>query len=147
MLCMHTCSVASAVSDSLRPHGLYLARLLCPWDYPSKNTRVGCHFLLQGVFPIQGLNPCLLQLPYCRQILYLLSHYLSFLICKRIILVSTLTASQKYCKYEIRWYVSALETVSTLKMYVCIIYKCTYKIFHVYIATESLHLFCFTIEF
>ena len=30
---------------------------LCPWDFPGKNTRVGCHFLLQGIFPIQGLNP------------------------------------------------------------------------------------------
>ena len=34
----------------------------CPWDFPGKNTGVGCHFLLQGIFPIQGLNPCLLHL-------------------------------------------------------------------------------------
>ena len=32
------------------------ARLLCPWDSPSKNTRVGCHFLFQGIFWTQGLN-------------------------------------------------------------------------------------------
>ena len=42
-------------------------RLLCPWDLPGKNTGVGCHFLLQGIFPTQGVNPGLL---YCRQILY-----------------------------------------------------------------------------
>ena len=30
-----------------------------PWDFPSKNTGVGCHFLLQGIFLTQGLNPCL----------------------------------------------------------------------------------------
>ena len=30
--------------------------LLCPWDFPGKNTGVGCHFLLQGVFLTQGLN-------------------------------------------------------------------------------------------
>ena len=30
--------------------------LLCPWDSPGKNTGVGCHFLLQGIFPNQGLN-------------------------------------------------------------------------------------------
>ena len=30
----------------------------------------GCHFLLQGIFPTQGLNPCLLSLLHCRQILY-----------------------------------------------------------------------------
>ena len=41
------------------PHGLQPARLLCPWDFPGKNTGVGCHFLLQGIFPIQGSNPCL----------------------------------------------------------------------------------------
>ena len=35
----------------------------------SKNSRVGCHFLLQRTFPIQGLNPCLLGLLHCRQIL------------------------------------------------------------------------------
>ena len=31
-------------------------RLLCPWDSPSKNTGVGCHFLLQGIFLTQGSN-------------------------------------------------------------------------------------------
>ena len=39
------------------------------WDSPGKNTRVGCHFLLQGIFPTQGLNSDLL---HCWQILYLL---------------------------------------------------------------------------
>ena len=49
----------SAVPDSLRPHGLESIRLLCPWNFPGKNTRVGCHFLLQGIFPTQGWNLCL----------------------------------------------------------------------------------------
>ena len=40
----------SVMSNSLRPHGLQLTRLLCPWDFPGKNTGVGCHFLLQGIF-------------------------------------------------------------------------------------------------
>ena len=31
-------------------------RLLCPWDFPSKNTSEGFHFLLQGIFPTQGSN-------------------------------------------------------------------------------------------
>ena len=35
-------------------------RLLCPWDFPGKNTGVGCHFLLQGIFPTWGSNPSLL---------------------------------------------------------------------------------------
>ena len=36
-------------------------RLLCPWDFPGKSTRVGCHFPLQGIFPTQGLNLSLLH--------------------------------------------------------------------------------------
>ena len=41
---------------------LWTARLLCPWDSPGTNTGVRCHFLLQGIFPTQGSNPCLLCL-------------------------------------------------------------------------------------
>ena len=37
-------------------------RLHCPWDSPGKNIGVGCHALFQGIFPIQGLNLCLLCL-------------------------------------------------------------------------------------
>ena len=55
----------------LRPHGLWPARLLCPWDSPGKNTGVGCHSLLQGIFLTQELNPGLL---HCRQTLYWLSY-------------------------------------------------------------------------
>ena len=46
-------------------------RLLRPWDFPSKKTGVGCHFLLQGIFPTQRSN---LGLPQCRQTFYRLSH-------------------------------------------------------------------------
>ena len=56
----------SVVSDSLQPHGLY-----SPWNSPGQNTGVGSLFLLQGIFPTQGSNPCLL---HCRWILYQLSH-------------------------------------------------------------------------
>ena len=42
--------------------GLQPTRPLCPWNFPGKNTRVGCHFLLQGIFQTQGLNPCPLHL-------------------------------------------------------------------------------------
>ena len=44
-----------------------VARLLCPWNSSDKNTGVTCHFLLQGIFPTQGSNPCLL---HGRQFLY-----------------------------------------------------------------------------
>ena len=46
-------------------------RLLCPWDSPGKNTGVGSHSLLQGIFPTQGLNQGLL---HSRQILYCLRY-------------------------------------------------------------------------
>ena len=45
--------------------------LLCLWDFPGNSPGVDCYFLLQGIFPTQGLNP---GLPHCRQTLYCLSH-------------------------------------------------------------------------
>ena len=39
-------------------------------DSPGKNTRVGCHALLQEIFPTQGLNRHLMRLLHCRRILY-----------------------------------------------------------------------------
>ena len=41
------------------------------WDFPGKSTGVGCHFLLQGIFPTKGLDP---GLWHCRHMLYHLSH-------------------------------------------------------------------------
>ena len=46
----------SVMSDSLQPHELQPARLLCPWDSPGKNTGVDFYVLLQGIFLVQGLN-------------------------------------------------------------------------------------------
>ena len=54
-------SVCSVASTSLQPHGLHPARLLCPSNFLSKNTRVHCHFLLHRIFSTQGLNPCALH--------------------------------------------------------------------------------------
>ena len=61
----------SVMSSSLRlmdcsPSGSSVHR-----DPPGKNTGVGCHALLQGIFPTQRSSP---GLPHCRQILYHLSH-------------------------------------------------------------------------
>ena len=60
------------MSDSLQPHQLEPPKLFCPWDSPGKNIGVGCHSLLQGIFPTQRLNQYLL---HCRQILYQLLIY------------------------------------------------------------------------
>ena len=63
------------MSDSLKPHGLYPTRLLCPWNSLSKNTGVGSHPPLEGILLTQGLNPGLLR---CRRIPYHLSHQGSY---------------------------------------------------------------------
>ena len=68
---MRACSVASVLSDSLRSHGLCFTRLLYSWDSPGKNTGLGCHTLLQGIFPTQGLNLGLLSLLHCRWVFFL----------------------------------------------------------------------------
>ena len=69
----HTCESisCSVVSDCLWPHGLWSTRLA--WDFPGKNTGVGSHSLLQGIFPTQSWN---LGLLHCRQILYSPSHFI-----------------------------------------------------------------------
>ena len=43
-------------------HGLWPARLPCPWNSPGRNTGVHCHFHLQGICPTQGSNSCFLSL-------------------------------------------------------------------------------------
>ena len=66
-----TCSQNYPLWTLLQPHGLKPIRLLCPWDFPGKNTGVSCHTILQGIFLTQGLYPHNLCLLHCRQILYL----------------------------------------------------------------------------
>ena len=66
-------------------------RLLCPWDFPGKNTGVSCHFLLQGIFQTQGSNPCLLHwqadsLPLCHQGSLRSTDYLIFYIFLKVTL-------------------------------------------------------------
>ena len=70
-VCVCVCVSRSVMSNSLQPHGLWFTRLLCPWASPGKNTGVGWHALLWGIFLTQGSN---LGLPHCRQTLYHLSH-------------------------------------------------------------------------
>ena len=59
--CLTLCNPMDCIPPRSSVHG----------DSPGKNTRVGCHAVLQGIFPTQGSNP---DLPHCRQILYRLSH-------------------------------------------------------------------------
>ena len=43
----------------LQDHGLLSTRLLCPWNFPGKNTGVGRPFLLQGNLPDTGIKKTL----------------------------------------------------------------------------------------
>ena len=81
-----TLLACSVVSNSLPPQGLQSTRLLYPWNFPGKNTGVSCHFLLQGVFPIQGLTCISCVSCIGRQIVYhcatsIAICYLSIYVC------------------------------------------------------------------
>ena len=62
LLYCHCSYLASKSRPTLcNPMDYSLPGSLCPWDFPGKNTGVGCHFLLQGILLTQGSNPCLLH--------------------------------------------------------------------------------------
>ena len=106
----------SVVFDSLQPCRLQPTRLLCPWDSPGTTIGVGCHALLQGIFPTQGSNPGLL---HYRQILYHLSHQGSFvqqkpLVCFRGKKKNThIHSTSSYCNHR------ADSPVGAYKSYHC----------------------------
>ena len=62
--------VSSVVSDSFATPWIVAHQVLCPWNFPGKNTGMGFHFLLQGIFPAQGLNPISCVSGIVRWILY-----------------------------------------------------------------------------
>ena len=53
--------VWSVASDSWPHRGLSPTRMLCPWNFSGKDTVVGCYFLPQGIFQLQGVNLHLLH--------------------------------------------------------------------------------------
>ena len=101
-VCVHLC--CSVVSDPLWPRGVFPARLLCPLNYPSKNTVVGRHSFVQGIFLTQGLNPGLL---HCRWILHSLSHQGSplFCVCVCVCMCMCITSFSYLfaCSWTLRW--------------------------------------------
>ena len=62
LVCVCACALSLSLVRLLAIPRTVPTRLLCPWDSPDKNARVASHFLLQGIFPTEGLNPCLLLL-------------------------------------------------------------------------------------
>ena len=74
-----------------------------PWNSPGQNTGVGSLSLLQGIFPTQGSNPCLL---HCRRILYQLSHKFSsvqLLSCVQLFITPCTAAHQASLYFTISW--------------------------------------------
>ena len=57
------CAQSLQLGPTLCPYGLQPARLLCTWNFSSKNTGVGCHFLLQRNLPDPGIEPASLASP------------------------------------------------------------------------------------
>ena len=71
-VCVCVCVCAQSwptLCDPMKP-----ARLPCPWAFSGKNTGVGCHFLLQGIFLAQGSNLSLLHLLHWQADFSLLNH-------------------------------------------------------------------------
>ena len=69
-ICLHIyhshCLQAQACPALCDSMDCWPTMLLCPWDLSSKNIRVDCHILLQGIFPTQGWNSCLQYLLHGR---------------------------------------------------------------------------------
>jgi len=70
----HPSRVPCALSHSVESDSVQLCWLLCPQNFPDKNTGVGCHDLLQGIFLTQGSNPHLLHLLHWQADSFPLSH-------------------------------------------------------------------------
>ena len=100
--CALLCLIA-LVSDSLPPHELWPTQApLSMRILQGKNTGVGCHALLQEIFPTQGLNP---GLPLYRQNLYLLSHQQSpyiYQLYQFAVPETIITLLINYMKYKIK---------------------------------------------
>ena len=67
LIIVHVCAVAQSCPTLCDPMNCSLPGYSVQAGYPGKNAGVGCHALLQGIFPTQELNP---GLPHCRWILY-----------------------------------------------------------------------------
>ena len=78
--CTRVCT-CSVMSDFLQSHGWQPSRLLCPWNFPGKNTGAGCHFLLRKIFLTQGPNLSLCASCIGRQILQQLCHLCYTAVC------------------------------------------------------------------
>ena len=101
VVCVCACIV---MSYSLQRYGLQPARLLCPWDFPGKNTGVGCCFLIQGDLPNPGVKPMSPISPALQANSLLLNHWGKFA-KSRFHVLSSNTQNSRY----VRRYVNQLN--------------------------------------
>ena len=92
-------SVWGGGSVFVTPWTVACTKLLHPWDFLGKSTGVGCRFLLQGIFPTQGLNP---GLQCCRQTLYRLMA-LHFTSLQDIIMEKAMAPHSSTLAWKIPW--------------------------------------------
>ena len=71
---MHVYSFTSVMSGSLRSHGPHPTRLLCPWNFPGKNARVGCHCSPARALPNPRIKPVFPAFPATKADSLPLSH-------------------------------------------------------------------------
>ena len=84
------------MTNSLWPHRLQSIRLLCPWDFPGKETGVSCHFLLQGIFiSCQQFN---MIIHLCPCIVFSLEDYLIFWAAEEAYFQSVVSSVQEFIK-------------------------------------------------
>ena len=126
------------------PHGLQPTRLLCPWDFPGKNTGVGCHFLSRGIFPTQGSNPFLLhwqadsiilshlESPYSRTLLFIHSVCITslHLLIPTSHSIPPQTPSPLYNRQVCSLCLSAYFCFVLIDRFICAILDSTYEWYH-----------------
>ena len=144
--------------STLRTHGLKPAKLLCLWNSPVKNTEVDCHALIQGIFPAQGLNPCLLCLPNWQagslplappekpfnQVIFIKSKIFPF---QNKCLCCNIFWSTHYCKFRpikrffyINWIGTDQENKNSLKKNYLFKYEFHFKIYSVKIIRKLMRM-------
>ena len=94
---VHACSVIQSC-PTLQPHGLQPTRLLCPQNFPGKNTGIGSHFFIQWIFPTQESNPHLSPLLHWQADCLPLSHLGSMYVYTYICTIVT----EQFCSYNVR---------------------------------------------
>ena len=127
------CAQSLSLACFFVPHGLWLASLLCPWNFPCKNTRAGYHILLQGIFPIQwpagwSRDP-FLHLLHWQVGCLPLSHMESLKYCLYTLKVSL------FCYFFLKWIIVILscywgEPVSDLLHLFIVVWLSAFKNYH-----------------